>query len=516
MGLLRAGGSFGGRGGNEFTAPGQPDLRRQHGSPTRQTESHLGLSKPGDSIRVSIAGHSAGATADAAGKWTAQIEPPPTGGPYALRVEGAETREFHDVMVGDVWLCGGQSNMELPLSRTRNGAEEVQRADHPLIRLFTVKSHPAYSPALTPEGSWKICSPQTVAENGGFSAVGYYFALALQADVPAPIGLIQDCLGGTPAEAWTSAGTLIQLKDFDAQLAEIRRLKAKGGPEYGNYIMHWYDDYDIGQQQNWQSPEFDDANWKIVGLPGGFGPLGMGEVPCVCWLRKKVTLPDPLPEGKATIKLGVIDKMDTTFINGHWVGASAWVENPRAYTVPAGTLKPGANIIAIRVLQAKARGGFRSQADALGLAVGDAPEISLAGEWKAAISVDARPPHPMPLGFENWPVMPSVLYEGMLAPIAPLALTGAIWYQGEANAERAFQYRKILPAMISDWRALFQQGDFPFYIVSLPAFMRHQDQPTESSWAELREAQGPHREDSPQLRAGGGDRHGRSRQHPSY
>ena len=223
-------------------------------------------------------------------------------------------------------------------------------------------------------------------------------------------------------------------------------------------------------------------------IPGGFQELGVPEAPAVCWFRKEITLPDPLPAGKATLYLGVVERMDTAFVNGQWVGSSAWVENPRAYNLKDGILKPGKNVVTVRVFKTKPQGGFMSKADGLHLTVGD-NNISLAGEWKGVLSVDARPPHALPLGFENWPVMPSVLYQGMIEPLAPLAISGALWYQGEANADRAVQYQTLLPAMIGDWRALFAQGDFPFYIVSLPAFMHHQDKPTESGWAELREAQ---------------------------
>jgi sialate O-acetylesterase len=146
-------------------------------------------------------------------------------------------------------------------------------------------------------------------------------------------------------------------------------------------------------------------------------------------------------------------------------------------------------VVTVRVFKSRPDGGFLSKPAELRLALGDGTSIPLAGEWKGALSVDARPPHPLPYSEENWPVMPTVLYQGMLEPVAPLALTGVLWYQGEQNSDRAFQYRKLLPALIGDWRKLFGQGDFPFYIVSLPAFMHHQDQPSESTWAELREAQ---------------------------
>jgi len=171
------------------------------------------------------------------------------------------------------------------------------------------------------------------------------------------------------------------------------------------------------------------------------------------------------------------------------VGGSAWVENPRVYPV-SGALKPGKNVIAIRVLKTKPDGGFLSKPEDLHLPLGDQSNIPLAGEWKAKLSVDARPQQPLPIAYENWPVMPTVLYEGMLAPVAPLSITGAIWYQGEQNSPRGYQYRKLLPAMIADWRKLFAQGDFPFYIVSLPAFKQRSATSVDGDeWTETRESQ---------------------------
>jgi sialate O-acetylesterase len=448
-----------------------------------------GWSTPGQEIRVQVGGATAKTVTGSDGYWQVRVQPPAGGGPYTIFIDGPQHKELHETLVGDVWLCGGQSNMELPLSRTRDGDQVIKSAHNPEIRLFKVAGHPSYSASAIPDGQWKICSPETISSDGGFSAVAYFYARRLQEHIHVPIGLVEDCLGGTPAEAWTSAEALHQLKDFDGQLAELERLKAGGGPQYGNYIMHWYDEYDIGLKSNtWAAVDLDDSNWKAVDLPGGFRELGVAEAPSVCWFRKEITLPDPLPNGPASIQLGVVERMDTTYINGHWVGASAWVENPRVYTLKKGVLVPGKNLLAIRVFKVKPNGGFMSKPEVLRLVVGDTV-IPLAGTWKGALSVDASPPHPMPMGFENWPVMPSVLYQGMLKPVAPLAISGAIWYQGEANAERANQYRRLLPLMIEDWRKLFGQGEFPFYIVSLPAFMHHQASPVEASWAELREAQ---------------------------
>ncbi len=451
-----------------------------------------GWSEPGREVRVEIAGVTATAVAGADGRWQVAIRPPPAGGPYSVRIDGPRHVELHEVLVGDVWLCGGQSNMELGIGRARNGADEIKAADHPEIRLFKVPSQVSYSTAPVVPGTWKICSPATVAEggNGGFSAVAYFFARRMQAELHVPIGLIQDAIGGTPAECWMNPDTLRGMKPFDAALAEIERLRQQGGPEYGNFVMHWYDEYDVGLKgTTWAAPGFDDGGWKPVQIPGGFRELGVPDTPAVAWFRREITLPEPLPAGQARLYLGVVEKMDTAYINGRWVGASSWVENPRVYPIGADVLRPGRNAVALRVFKVLPNGGLESPADTLRLVLGDGTVIPLAGAWKGALSVDSRPPHPMPLGFENYPTMPSVLYRGMIAPLAPLAIRGALWYQGEANAERAFQYRTLLPALIADWRRAFGQDDLPFYIVSLPAFMHRRAEPGDDTWAELREAQ---------------------------
>jgi sialate O-acetylesterase len=445
-----------------------------------------GWSDPGDTVRVQIGEHSATAIAGPDRRWLVKIQPPAPGGPYTVRITGHQTVELHNVLVGDVWLCGGQSNMGLPLRFTKNADEEIKEANYPNIRFFTVSGRPAYHRVDVIEGNWRALSPESAPS---ISAVGYYFARKLEQEIHIPIGLVVDAVGGTPAESWTSTAALRPLHDFDVPLAELERLKAENAPEYGNYIMHWYDRYDLGQKNNWAAPDLDDSTWKPVSIPGGFAKLGVPDTPALVWFRKEITLPDPLPSGRATLYLGQIERMDTVYINGKSVGGSAWVENPRVYPV-RDALKPGRNVIAIRVLKTKPDGGFLSQPPDLRLALGDGTGIPLAGQWKAKLSVDARPPQPLPIGYENWPVMPTVLYEGMLAPIAPLSISGALWYQGEQNSPRGYQYRKILPVMIADWRSLFGQGDFPFYIVSLPAFTKRSAVPVNGDdWTETRESQ---------------------------
>ncbi len=460
-----------------------------------------GWSEPGDTIRVQIGDKSASGVAGPDRRWQVKIDPPAAGGPYTVTITGKQTAELHNVLVGDVWLCGGQSNMGLPLRFTKNGEEEARQANYPNIRFFSVQGHPAYHHTDVIEGSWKAISPQTA---DWVSAVAYYFARRVQQDIHVPIGLVIDAVGGTPAESWASADALRPLHDFDVPLAELDRLTAENAPEYGKYILHWYDQYDVGQKDHWAASDLEDSDWKTVPIPGGFAELGVPDTPAVAWFRKEITLPDPLPKpapesnpapgpfprGGTTLHLGCIERMDTAYVNGVEVGASAWVENPRVYFIRPGILKPGRNVIAIRVLKTKPDGGFLSKPEDLHLTLADHTNIPLAGDWKGKLSVDARPPHPLPIAYENWPVMPTVLYQGMLEPIAPLALTGAIWYQGEQNSPRGHQYRRILPAMIADWRKLFAQGDFPFYIVSLPAFQARSATPVNGDeWAETRESQ---------------------------
>lgn len=448
-----------------------------------------GWTQPGQQVRVTIAERTAETTAAADGRWQLSAEVPPAGGPYTITVEAKQRQVLRDVLVGDVWLCSGQSNMAWPLRASQGGEAARQQADCDRLRFYSVKSTVSYEPAAVPHGRWHVCSPETA---GDFSAVAYYFADRLQRELGVPIGLIQSAVGGSPAESWISAEALARTDEFGPQVTEIARLRATGGPQHGSFLMHWLDEHDVGgQREAWAQPDFDHRRWQQVTVPGGFAELGVGDAPSIVWFRREITLPDPLPPGTAKIFLGVIERMDTVYLNGRWIGASSWVENPRAYTIPVEALKPGVNVVAVRVFKTRPDGGFRSPAETLRIELGDGQGVPLAGEWRAALSFDARPPAALPLDFDNYPTMPTVLYNGMIAPLAPLAITGALWYQGEANFARPqAQYRKLMPALIADWRARFGQGEFPFYLVSLPAFMGRRATPGGTDgWTEIREAQ---------------------------
>ena len=270
-----------------------------------------GWSDPGDNVRVQIGANTATGIAGADHRWVARIEPPATGGPYTLTITGHQTIELHNVLVGDVWVCGGQSNMGLPLRFAKNADDEIKAANYPEIRFFTVGGHPAYHHVDVIDGNWRVVSPETAS---WVSAVGYYFARKIQQEIHVPIGLVIDAVGGTPAESWTSEAALRPLHDFDVPLAELERLKAENAPEYGNYVTHWYDQYDIGEKNNWAAPEFDDSTWKQVSIPGGFAELGVPDTPALVWFRREITLPDQLAVGRAMLYLGEIERMDTVYI----------------------------------------------------------------------------------------------------------------------------------------------------------------------------------------------------------
>ncbi len=454
-----------------------------------------GWSAPGTAIKVSVAGHVGQSTADASGRWAVKVSPPPVGGPYQVSVDGPQHVVLSDVLVGDVWICSGQSNMEMGIGIAANGPEEIAAANYPNIRLAMVPHAVEFAPRAVNSFSWAPCSPETVAANGwsGFSAAAYYFGRELNKRLNVPIGLVETCWGGTIAEAWTSRQSLLPLKDFDAGIAAVDQHAKSANSNYGDQIDAWYIQNDPASKANsgYTNTAFDDSSWPTSPtVAANFDTIGLGQFDGVVWFRKEITLPANLPAGQATLSLGAIDDQDTTWVNGVQVGRMFRYDANRQYALPASILKPGKNVIVVRCLDTGGAGGFTSDARALFLKFGDGTQQVLEGGWKYHASVDLKNCTPAPQQLdENNPNIPTVLYNGMIYPIQPLAIKGAIWYQGESNADRAYQYRTLLPTMIRDWRNEWHQGDFPFLIVQLANFMAADSQPVESAWAELREAQ---------------------------
>jgi len=481
-----------------------------------------GWSDPGDHVKVEIAGKTATAVAGTDRRWQAKLYPLPAGGPYTMTVTGQhQSATIKNVLVGDVWFCSGQSNMQFALRQAKTGAEDAAKADLPNIHFLTVAQRTPYHPIDNISGSWSVVTPDTASR---VAAVAFYFARKVQQETHIPIGLIISAVGGVPAETFMSIGANQQFPEFQPVVAEYNRIVAENkGPEYGNFVQHWYDDYDRGMKEKWAAPDLDDSSWKTVTVPGGFAELGVPDTPALVYFRKTfdVSAADLAPAAPASapgtpataganpmaapgaggprggrggfasagsVQLGIIEKMDTVYINGQEIGGSAWVENPRRYMIRAGMLHEGKNVITIRVLKSIPKGGFESPAQDLKMTIGSRT-IPLAGEWKAKLAVDGRPPQAMPLRYQNWPQMPAVLYGGMLQPLANYSFAGAIWYQGEENSPRGYQYRKVLSAMIGDWRNTFREPNLPFIVVQLPAFMQHSDKPTDDDWSNLRESQ---------------------------
>lgn len=446
------------------------------------------------------------ATADTTGKWTAKLPPLPVGGPYTVSISGPQTVTLTNVLVGDVWICSGQSNMEFGVGNLTNADQEFAAANYPNIRLYTVPHAIELSPKTTTSGTWEVCTPDNLRHDGtwgGFTAVGYFFGRDLHLDLHVPIGLIHTSWGGTPAQAWTSEAALLdQVPDFRPQLSQlaVERAAESSGPlpPLSERLASWYVQNDPGSSSDpgWADPNYDDSTWQTMTLPVYTQNSGLPEfagVNGVFWFRRSFDLPAGAA-GKDMVLHFVADDDDTTWVNGVRVGATQGYQTPRAYRIPAGDLHGGHNVVAVRVLDTGGVGGIYAPADGpyLDMPGGGgptAPRISLSGPWRSRLGVALTSAQPIPQQTTGNPNLPTVLYNGMIAPLLTYGIKGAIWYQGESNAGQAYQYRTLLPAMISSWRDNWDQGSFPFLIVQLAGFGHPPTQPGDSNWAELREAQ---------------------------
>jgi sialate O-acetylesterase len=475
-----------------------------------------GWAAPGAQVTVSMNGKSASATAGADGKWVAKLGPFAAGGPFELSVTGPETVKLSDVLVGDVWVCSGQSNMEMGIQQVKDAAKEIETANDSQIRLFTVPKNVSNKPLAVfgpvhdgkpawQEGmaKWLVCTPKnvTVGAWGGFSAAGYFFGRELQHDLKVPVGLIHTSWGGTVAEAWTSGEALETMADFRPAVQQLRSeltpaTTVQRPSRFATQQEQWYRKNDPGSAGGdvWAGPSFNDTDWKTMKLPTRWEEAGLPEYDGVVWFRKEVDIPANWAAHDLALHLGPIDDRDTTFFNGVKVGGLDAYNLPRNYPIPSRLVHAGKNTIAVRVLDTGGAGGIWGQPDDMKIEPAGQPNgsVSLAGEWRYRDSLPlgkAATPPPSPPSAGGNPNVPTVLYNAMIAPLVPFSIKGAIWYQGESNAGRAIQYRTLLPTMIRDWRNRFEVGEFPFLIVQLASFQDSKPQPADSSWAELREAQ---------------------------
>ena len=447
-----------------------------------------GWATPGEKVTVTLEKSSLSTTADKEGKWMVKLPSMDYGGPYKLNIQGKTNLSFENVMIGEVWVCSGQSNMEFQLITSKNGEAEVAASNYPNIRLFTVKKTISHQQQeKLQDGEWSQCSPATSSH---FSAVGYFFGRELNQKLNVAIGLINSSWGGTIAETWTSEQTIGQNPDFSNQLAQLKKINlddyAKSVENEVKQRVGETSTIDNGMKNGqalWAAPGYNDAAWKTMELPGYIESNGLQGVDGIVWFRKEITLSGAEAKQKSRLYLAKINDSDSTYVNGILVGSTKLqAEKSRVYPIASGLLKPGRNIITVRIEDIGGMGGVYGNPTTLYLQSGD-QSISLVGSWKYKVGIVKFNAVLSPNSY------PTLLYNAMIHPLVPFAIKGAIWYQGESNVERAKQYRRVFPDLIKDWRAHWNQGDFPFLFVQLANLRKPDSIPVESDWAELREAQ---------------------------
>lgn len=454
-----------------------------------------GWAIPGASLSIEMNKVKVKAQTDLDGKWQASLPAMPAGGPYEMTILGnGEKKTFKNVMVGDVWLCSGQSNMEWVMKNSDGFTGAIAEADKlPNIRHFKVPLTSSLLPTDTlVGGTWQVGTAMTISD---FTAVGYFFAKKMQEKNPnIAIGLLNSSWGGSRIEPWMSAQTL-GYKDAEQQ-AEImkqavitrkRKDKKQVAKVFTN--LSTQDRGMKGEQPLWAMENLDTKEWLNLRVPQLWEDYGEGylkNLDGIVWFRKTINLTAEQAAQSATLYAGKIDDSDFTYINGQLVGSmeNSYSEQ-RKYDVPATVLKAGQNVIAIRVVDTGGGGGIYGKDADLQLVTAQGV-IDLKGDWQFNLGQYVSED----FGFSA-NQMPTLLYNAMIKPLQRYKIKGALWYQGESNtgtAEEAYQYRELLPQMINQWRGEWGSGEFPFLYVSLASFTPADEQPTESNWAMIRES----------------------------
>lgn len=430
---------------------------------------------------------------DKAGNFTIKIKTPSFGGPYTMVLSGEGTAiKFDNVLLGDVWLCSGQSNMEMPLSgwgKINNYQKEIEAANYPKIRLLQVKHTTSNTPltdASIENGGWAVCTPASIPE---FSSTAYFFAREIFQKTGIPIGLIHSSWGGTIAEAWTSPGTISSIPDFKESLAKVQQTVKEDA--YPAEVAQWQkilDQKDQGFNVGsaiWAASKLTDNDWPEMQLPAFFDLKEKPNFDGVVWFRKKITIPKAWAGKPLKISLGTIDDNDITFFDGEEIGRTQGYDQTRNYTLAADKVTAGVHTLTVRVFDGGGGGGIYGDGASFFLQSGSDKQ-PLQGAWKYKIGVNMKDLKPMPQP-NNGPNRPTVLYNAMINPFISFPIRGVIWYQGESNAGRWKQYQTLFPALINDWRQKWLHPDLPFYFVQLASYGRGEGD--DFSWPLLREAQ---------------------------
>jgi sialate O-acetylesterase len=450
-----------------------------------------GWASENEEIMIEFDGGMHQTTAGESGEWEIQLGELKAGGPYSMTIEGRNRLTIDDIYVGDVWVASGQSNMELPMERVRPLYEDViEQAGDERLRYFSVPYNFNFK---TPQedvesGEWVAATQENVLS---FSAVAYFFAMDLLKSENVPIGIIRSAMGGSPAEAWMSEEAL---KEFprhyeeaqgfknDELIEDIRR-------EDQQRISAWYhrsvvnDSGYSGGGGSWKDPDLDTSDWNTMTIPGYWNETDLGSVNGVVWFRKVIELPAVADGQPAKMDLGRVVDADSVFVNGQFVGNTTYQYPPRRYEIPEGVLQEGENTVVVRVINERGNGGFFP--DKPYRIYTDDWSRELTGDWKFRLGVEMEPLAGQT--FIRW--NPLGLFNGMIHPLLNYSIRGVIWYQGESNTGNPQEYADLFPALIEDWRNHWDQGEFPFLYVQLANFMEPADEPVESNWAELRQAQ---------------------------
>lgn len=454
-----------------------------------------GWAAPGEKVSIRFAQQHVTARADAQGKWKVQLPAMKAGGPYTMQLDAGNHITLKDILIGDVWLCSGQSNMvhQMALHAVRY-AEEVATANNPQIRHFWVPNTANMQGPQSdlPGGFWKWANPKDIGE---FSAVAYFFAQKIYAQYHVPIGLINASWGGTPLQSWMSEEGFQQFPQLLSTLQQNKDTGYVNGISRNSGNMRRPEmPVDKGMEEGWFNTGYVPKGWRNMNIPGYWEDQGIRDLDGVVWYRREIDVPAAMTTAAAKVFLGRIVDADVLYINGKQVGNTTYLYPQRRYPLPPGTLHAGKNLFVIRVTNNAGKGGFVPDKPYQLIAGKDT--IDLKGTWQYKVGVANNPtafrrnggpaPGPGRIAPEN---QPAALFNAMIAPLIPFGLKGFLWYQGETDSGRPKEYARLQPALIANWRSKWQQPDKPFLFVQLPGFMDMSYQPMESSWAAFREAQ---------------------------
>jgi sialate O-acetylesterase len=448
-----------------------------------------GQAAAGTTVIAQLGKIRATAKADSKGKWMIRFPKFKAGGPYTLSISElgkADTKiELKEILIGDVWLASGQSNMEWQVQQSNDAKNEIAKANYPNIRFLFIEHDNKLSPQSDiVSGQWKKCDTTNVKQ---FSAVAYYFARKIHKEQNVPIGIIQSTWGGTPVESWTSREMLLSSPlTHSTVLANDTLTTQHFTNDTSNMNRFW--DIVYHPQNNSDktvpAPEYNDAGWSVVEMPRLVKDFGIGYYEGMMWMRKKITLPSSFAGKDLLLNIGHPEMNYSLYVNGVEICKTIWNSNPKqSYTIPANLVKNGENTISLRMAMLWGGGGFNPPAENIYITDGNT-KVSLAGSW--LYKKDIEPTLPK---IRNYHYYPSVLFNAMINPVIPYGIKGFLWYQGEANEADAYNYRKLFPMMINDWRQRWGYGNLPFLYVQLTNFKKAKELPSESEWAELRESQ---------------------------